>query len=307
MRFEKSDAVADEGVAAINMLFSRELRWIFREVSKRDVGVDAQVEVCRERLATSRLLALQIKAGESYFTESMVDGWIYRGNRDHLEYYLAHSLPVLMVLYDPRNGGARWQHVSEETIRRTDKGWALFVPREQGLGEQARAPLEAISQLVPAEERVRIEPVKPLRLGVANFAPIYDVLHSARREISFATPYISPEFIAILDFLSARVPIRGVLAETSVSLEAASILAEQSQLALRCFPRQSGMFHDKWIIVDKKVAWASSANLTWGAAMNAFEVLDASTERATLRRCLNHFEDLWDRAIPLSTVLGQRA
>jgi hypothetical protein len=59
MRFEKSDAVGDEGVAAVNMLFSRELRWIFREVSKRDVGVDAQVEVCRERLATSRLLALQ--------------------------------------------------------------------------------------------------------------------------------------------------------------------------------------------------------------------------------------------------------
>ena len=53
MRFEKSDAVADEGVAAVNMLFSRELRWIFREVSTRDVGVDAQVDVCRERLATS--------------------------------------------------------------------------------------------------------------------------------------------------------------------------------------------------------------------------------------------------------------
>jgi hypothetical protein len=307
MRFEKSGAVADEGVAAVNMLFSRELRWIFREVSKRDVGVDAQVEVCRERLATSRLLALQIKAGESYFTESMTDGWIYRGNRDHLEYYLAHSLPVLMVLYDPRSGGAWWQHVSEETIRRTDKGWALFVPRDQGLGEKARAPLEAIAQLVTAEERVRIEPVKPLRLGVANFAPIYDVLHSARREVSFATPYISPEFIAILDFLSARVPIRGVLAETSVSLEAASILADRSQLALRCFPRQSGMFHDKWIIVDKKVAWASSANLTWRGVMNAFEVLDASTERATLRRCLDHFEDLWDRAIPLSTALRQRA
>ncbi len=169
MRFEKSDAVGDEGVAAVNMLFSRELRWIFREVSKRDVGVDAQVEVCRERLATSRLLALQIKAGESYFTESTADGWIYRGNRDHLDYYLAHSLPVLMVLYDPRSGGAWWQHVSKETIRRTDKGWALFVPRDQRLGEQARAPLEAIAQLVTAEERVRIEPVKPLRLGVAKF------------------------------------------------------------------------------------------------------------------------------------------
>jgi hypothetical protein len=43
MQFRESDAVGDEGVAAVNMVFSRELRWIFREVSKRDVGVDAQV------------------------------------------------------------------------------------------------------------------------------------------------------------------------------------------------------------------------------------------------------------------------
>ncbi len=94
----------------------------------------------------------------------------------------------------------------------------------------------------------------------------------------------SSEFFAILDFLSARVPIRGVLAETSISLEAASIVADRSQLALRCFPRQSGMFHDKWIIVDKKVAWASSANLTWRGMMNAFEVLDASTDTRAARR-----------------------
>jgi hypothetical protein len=103
MRFG-SDAVADEGVAAVNMLLSRELRRIFREVSTRGVGVDAQMEVGRGRLAKSRLLALQIKAGESYLAESIADGWIYRDNPDHLEYCLAHSPPILMVLYDPRNG-----------------------------------------------------------------------------------------------------------------------------------------------------------------------------------------------------------
>ena len=69
MGFEDSDAVADEGVAAVNRLFSRDLKWIFREVPKRDVGVDAQVEVCRDRIVTSRLLALQIKAGNPISNE----------------------------------------------------------------------------------------------------------------------------------------------------------------------------------------------------------------------------------------------
>ena len=67
--------------------------------------------------------------------------------------------------------------------------------------------------MVTAEERVKIGAVKPIRRCVADFASIYDVLHSARRELLFVSPYISPEFIAILDFLSTRAPIRGVVAE----------------------------------------------------------------------------------------------
>jgi phosphatidylserine/phosphatidylglycerophosphate/cardiolipin synthase-like enzyme len=305
MRFNKSDALADEGVAAVNMLFNQ-LGWIFREYSKRDVGIDAQVEICRDGFATSRLLSLQIKAGESYFTESTADGWTYRDGK-HLDYYLAHSLPVLVVLYHPKNREAWWQHVSEETVRRTDRGWTLCVPRDQRLGEQARVPLEEIAQVVTAEERVKIGPVKPLRPGVADFASIYDVLHSARRELLFISPYISPEFIAILDFLSTRVPIRGVVAETPISLDAASILADRSQLALRCLARQSGMLHDKLIIVDRKVVWISSANLTWRGIMKALEVLHASIDGKTLRNGLRHFEDIWDRSVPLSTVLRQHS
>jgi hypothetical protein len=104
---------------------------------------------------------------------------------DHLEYYLAHSLPVLMVLYDPRNGEAWWQHVSRENIRRTDKGRALFVPRDQRLGEQARAPLEAIAQLVTAEERVRIEPVKPLPWGREFRSDLRCVAFGYARDLNF--------------------------------------------------------------------------------------------------------------------------
>jgi phosphatidylserine/phosphatidylglycerophosphate/cardiolipin synthase-like enzyme len=161
--------------------------------------------------------------------------------------------------------------------------------------------------VVTAEERVKLGPVKALRPGVTNFASIYDVLHSARRELFFVSPYISPEFIAILEFLSMGVPIRGVVAETPISLEAASMLADRSQLALRCLARQSGMLHDKLIIVDRKVVWNSSANLTWRGIMKTLEVLHASIDGKTLRNGLHRFEDIWDRSVPLSTVLQQRS
>jgi Domain of unknown function (DUF4365)/PLD-like domain len=300
MRFNETDALADEGVAAVHKVFSRELQWIFREVSRRDVGIDAQVEVCRNRIVTSRLLALQIKSGTSYFAEATEEGWVYRGDADHVDYYLEHSLPVLMVLYDPRDGRAWWQCVCRDTVRRTDRGWALLVPRDQLLGEQSRAHLEAIAHSVTAEDRMRLEPVKPIRRS-ADFAPLYDVLHSARREVLFTSPYVSREFVAILDFLSARVPIRGILAEAPISLEAASILAERSQLALRLVPGRSGMFHDKSIIVDRKVVWATSANLTWRADTSDHEVLISSADKEPVRTSLRRFEELWSFAIPVRT------
>jgi hypothetical protein len=61
--------------------------------------------------------ARSIKYQLTYFTESTADGWTYRDGK-HLDYYLAHSLPVLVVLYHPKSREAWWQHVSEETIRR---------------------------------------------------------------------------------------------------------------------------------------------------------------------------------------------
>jgi hypothetical protein len=138
--------------------------------------------------------------------------------------------------------------------------------------------------VVTAEERVKIGAVKPIRRCVADFASIYDVLHSARRELLFVSPYISPEFIAILDFLSTRAPIRGVVAETPISLEAASILADLSQLALRCLARQSGIdcrlttpiFITKWTIYCFVTSKAYAASDTTKLVVSVMRTVKAA-------------------------------
>ncbi|MFQ3452649.1 phospholipase D-like domain-containing protein [Bradyrhizobium sp. UFLA01-814] len=73
----------------------------------------------------------------------------------------------------------------------------------------------------------------------------------------------------------------------------ASILDHRSQLALRCFAQQSGMLHEKSIIVDGTVVWVGSANLTWRGIKQALEALHASAklkngaeQRPSLRRSL---------------------
>jgi hypothetical protein len=41
-----------------------------------------------------RLIALQIKAGRSWFREPTDGGWLYRGKTAHLRYWLRHCLPA---------------------------------------------------------------------------------------------------------------------------------------------------------------------------------------------------------------------
>ncbi|MBJ8342080.1 DUF4365 domain-containing protein [Antrihabitans sp. YC3-6] len=117
-----NDDIEQAGVALCQLLVRHTLHWIFREQKTSDYGVDAHVETRENGEATGRLLALQIKTGESYFSEPTVDGWIFRPNDRHIAYWLGHSLPVFIVLVDVENQRIYWQLLSSESIKVTDRG-----------------------------------------------------------------------------------------------------------------------------------------------------------------------------------------
>ncbi|MFC3077819.1 DUF4365 domain-containing protein [Phenylobacterium terrae] len=298
MRFDNTAALADEGVAAIGRLFNRRLRWIFREVAKRDVGIDAQVEVCRDGLVTSRLLALQIKSGSSYFREPLANGWIYRGGPDHLDYFLAHSLPVLLVLYDPEEERAWWQEVTAANARRTEHGWTLHIPRAQEVEPEAADAMDAIAHTVPSGEWSRLPRLKRLSSASTGLAPIYEVLAAARRELQISTSTISPEFVAILDFLSVEISVKLLVAADARSREALKLASPRSRLEVM-LTRQP--LHAKYLIVDGRVAWMSSGSLTWSLHHN-YEVLEPIDGRPRVRALIREFEDVWASSWPLADL-----
>ncbi len=117
------------GVAAANLEFSS-WGWAFRSQEVEDYGIDAHVEPFNGPSSpTGRLLALQIKSGESYFGEETDGGWWYRGKNRHLRYWLGHVLPVLIVLYDPVSRTMYWQHVTEDLVVYSDDAWKILIPR----------------------------------------------------------------------------------------------------------------------------------------------------------------------------------
>jgi Domain of unknown function (DUF4365) len=97
-----------QGINLSGLIFTRDLNWIFREQPVSDVGIDALVEIVSAGAATGDLLALQLKSGDSFFCERTDEGFAFRGDADHLEYWLRYPIPVLLILCSPDQNRCWW-------------------------------------------------------------------------------------------------------------------------------------------------------------------------------------------------------
>lgn len=156
MRRKPSAHVGDLGVTRTQLAVQEELGWLFREQPNDDYGIDAHVEIVEGEAVRGRLLAFQIKGGESWFRESGPNGWWFRPDAGHVQYWLNHSLPVVVVLYHPGTKRCHWQLVNRQTLQKTSTGsWKLLVPEDQVLNRDAVAPLSSAAEGEPYVLRIR--------------------------------------------------------------------------------------------------------------------------------------------------------
>lgn len=125
-----NDLVERDGIFAVGAL-ARKAGWVMREQPRPDRGIDVLVEGMTGDLPDGRLVAMQIKSGTSYFKDPVDGGWRRYLDRDHVEYWMTHSLPVVLVLYNPDTEVAYWQVVREETLRPALTTYAIHVPETQ--------------------------------------------------------------------------------------------------------------------------------------------------------------------------------
>lgn len=147
---------ASLGVTLTQLAVERDLRWVFREQQKEDFGIDAQIEIVENGIALGLLLAVQIKGGPSWFRSRTDDGWWFREDGRHFNYWLSHSIPVIVVLADTDSEVCYWQFVSKSTVVEV-KGskWKLLVPRSQVLEASAVASLREIAEAGIRRARAR--------------------------------------------------------------------------------------------------------------------------------------------------------
>lgn len=124
------------------------LGWIFREQPVEDQGIDGHIEAAEQltaargtlhRRGTGRLIAVQIKAGPSWFSEASADGWWFRFDETHARLWLNHSLPVIVMLVNVGTHAVYWQEISERTVQPAGESYKVDVPSSQTLPTAAAA------------------------------------------------------------------------------------------------------------------------------------------------------------------------
>ncbi len=117
------------GVNAVEQIVIKELGWIFREQPIVDVGVDAIIEQCENGNPTGKLIAVQIKSGESHFhiTDSRL---IYYASHIHYHYWLNLNIPIILVAHLPNSEETYWQHLSENNFKKSKSRWKVEIPKK---------------------------------------------------------------------------------------------------------------------------------------------------------------------------------
>lgn len=107
--------------------------WFFREQPTNDVGVDAYIELYDSQTGSQlQLLAVQIKTGESWFSETNDRGVVFRFDEKHYNYWLTSSVPCIIVLYNQNKNICIWQKLTKDTMLKSKKnGYKTEVPLSQ--------------------------------------------------------------------------------------------------------------------------------------------------------------------------------
>jgi len=151
VRAPEQEQVGSTGATLVKAAFER-LGWGVAVNSEHDLGTDLFVMARDERrFDLGQVIGVQVKAGRRYLKYpsrrgGVVVGWWFRDDdRAHVDAWLSHALPHLIVLHDPVSEQSHWAHVTQDAVLSTGKGAKILVPKENTIDAAHRDALLQIA------------------------------------------------------------------------------------------------------------------------------------------------------------------
>lgn len=154
-----------QGLAKVHAVCAK-MDAIWRPTVGSDLGIDGQIEFLELGMpvSTGYILAVQIKSGPSYFKSEDETYVKYYASDMHRRYWRRLTLPVILILHDPRRDLTIYGRVKNQL----DQEGPLLVRKDQVFRPDARSDLAAI-----VKEDTRLgEPSRVLESFKAVTVPI---------------------------------------------------------------------------------------------------------------------------------------
>ena len=185
--YNNSSRKGEDGITIVKTIVEKQMQWIFRKNhQEHDFGIDAYIDVISEvGHLTGKSIALQVKTGLSYFNEQISLGWVYRDSIEHLNYYLNHDIPVLILLVNDQNEKVYWNICEPSKTESAGDNWKIVIPVNKEFNVQAKDEIEKY-----------ISPVKDYASQLEHF---WDV-NKQLKEVERLVFNVDKEYIVTKDY-----------------------------------------------------------------------------------------------------------
>jgi hypothetical protein len=113
-KYIKTNSTSKKGVNFVRGIVEAQ-NSIFNEIpGQNDVGIDGFIEIIKDENTTGKMVAVQIKAGSSYFENEKRLCKIPVGS--HFDYWSKHPLPVVGIVYLPDEKIGFWIDIKEYLV-----------------------------------------------------------------------------------------------------------------------------------------------------------------------------------------------
>ena len=124
------------GQSYIQLFIENQLGWVYHPINQNnDFGIDGYIEVIENDCATGKLIAVQIKHGDSYFKNKNISSYTYLGEDKHLNYYLNNRCPVILIILDDSFERRYWQLFDISLTSPEKNGWSIEIPEKNNLND----------------------------------------------------------------------------------------------------------------------------------------------------------------------------
>ena len=119
------------------------LKCIFHKIDgSDDFGLDGHIELVIDNIVTGKYIAVQIKHGDSYLTNTTPAGFKYIANDKYLNYYLNSLTPVFIVVMSNDFSQMHWVKFDPEKILPYgNDSWWIEIPKSNTLLENFKDEL----------------------------------------------------------------------------------------------------------------------------------------------------------------------